>query len=190
MNNWPSQTIPLALKSHLWSSKSVPAVSKSNKYFPVLLFPLLLKIYSITSLQNEIASARMEARLEEEITKLLKSKEELVKKLSDTEEQGKKDKSLLDQIANLKDQVEDLTDQLSMTKISRDECIFYILVLLSMHSCCISSLTPLRYGASKEGDIRMWKCFAGKKYTGDFTPRIRGTTLLHHGWCRSIYSPN
>lgn len=65
----------------------------------------------------------MEARLEEELAKVLKNKEELVSRISNLEEQGKKDKEGLDNVETLKLEIVDLKDSLSSVRISRDDCI-------------------------------------------------------------------
>lgn len=65
----------------------------------------------------------MEARLEEELAKVLKNKEELVSRISNLEEQGKKDKEGLDSVETLKLEIVDLKDSLSSVRISRDDCI-------------------------------------------------------------------
>ena len=74
--------------------------------------------------KDEIASARMEARLEESIEKLNKDKEGLIAKLVELEEQCKKDGAIIQQVEGLRDQVTDLEDRLSTLITSRDECIF------------------------------------------------------------------
>ncbi len=80
--------------------------------------------------QNEIASAQLESRLEGELRKLLKDKEDLVMSLSNFENSAKREKTFNEQIEKLKDEVSDLNDKLSTLKVSRDECILYFSLLL------------------------------------------------------------
>lgn len=65
----------------------------------------------------------MEARLEESIEKLQREKEGLIVKMTEMEEQSKNDKAAATQADNLKYQVSDLEDRLSILKTSRDDCI-------------------------------------------------------------------
>ena len=82
----------------------------------------------------------MEARLQESIEKLQKEKEELTSKLTEMDEQSKKDKALVEQMDGLKNQVSDLEDRLSMLKTSRDECIL-IYICTGLLFRCFDVLT-------------------------------------------------
>lgn len=66
----------------------------------------------------------MESRLSETIERLQKEKEALNAKLTELEEEGKKDKSLAAHADSLKDKVTELEGKISTLTISRDECIF------------------------------------------------------------------
>eukprot|EP00026_Physarum_polycephalum_P000838 Phypoly_transcript_00839.p1 GENE.Phypoly_transcript_00839~~Phypoly_transcript_00839.p1 ORF type:complete len:778 (-),score=163.95 Phypoly_transcript_00839:79-2412(-) len=71
--------------------------------------------------QDEIATARMESRLEETIEKLHKEKEALGTKIAELEEQNKKDKEVAGYTDELKDKINDLEDRLTILTTSRDE---------------------------------------------------------------------
>lgn len=95
----------------------------------------------------------MEARLEEELSKVLKAKEELVLKISSMDDQSKKDKNSIEQVGRLKEDIVDLTDKLSTLKTSRDECIM-IYILFSYKNwwppirLCTDNMS--RYRSNKE----------------------------------------